>query len=474
MIDRTSTEPVDVKLLDEAAKKLLGYYVYRKFRTYLGSITAALHQQYQDGLSKGLTRPTPRGRATLFDFRALDYNALIELVGVYMYVLACHKSANWRLLQRDEAKHVLYLRGYDFEAAFSIGGGMAAGLPTMETEGFTLKLPGLMKRRLFKVLSPKEVDWETMTSERYYEDFDAMIKWINKRPAAVYLNAWHWKQRVMELIPRMDHYLVYISSLTESALWELDQLHTDQRRSRVTVVFDEDAIGKKASHLAIQKALTGRLGEAIWAKQGGPPSLTVAQVREDLTEVFTVMDPVEFEAHIDEVRHRIDGSDAELRPGKRETWLDFEFYPAVQANDLRRLREMSQMLAELVEAGQTGPIDCLPLYVAQLQLRIYLTLLFGDHAAAGRALAAYSAVMQSASDHYTPPGERAGALSEENRPQLLAILANHSGFAEYAGRRLLAYGRSHEFIDQSGQAKATWEAIFDVTRTSVDKVFMSC
>ena len=61
MTEQTAAEPVDFTLLDETAKKLLGYYVYRKFRTYLGSITAALHQQYQDGLSEGLTRPTPRG-----------------------------------------------------------------------------------------------------------------------------------------------------------------------------------------------------------------------------------------------------------------------------------------------------------------------------------------------------------------------------------------------------------------------------
>ena len=72
---------------------------------------------------------------------------------------------------------------------------------------------------------------------------------------------------MLGLIPRMDHYVVYVSSLTESALWELDQLHTDQRRGRVTVVFDEDAIGKKASQLALQEALAGRLGEAIWAKR---------------------------------------------------------------------------------------------------------------------------------------------------------------------------------------------------------------
>jgi hypothetical protein len=236
-------------------------------------------------------------------------------------------------------------------------------------------------------------------------------------------------------------------------------------------VFDEDAIAKKDSQLATQSALNGRLGKAIWTKQGGPPSLTTAQVRDGLAEVFKVMAPDEFEANVEEVKRRIDGSNAELKPGERETWLDFEFYPAVLGGDLTRLQEMLRTLEKLVDAGQTGPIDCLPLYVAQLQLRIYSTLLLGDHAATGRTLAAYSAVMQSASDHYSPTGERAGELLEGKRTQLLAMLDNHGGFAEYAGRRLLAYGYSHEFMDQSEQANATWDAIFAATRATVDKVF---
>ena len=462
-------EPVDFALLDEAAKSLLGYYVYRKFRAHLATITAALYQQHQDGLSEGLTRPTARGRATLFDVGALDDHAMLELIGVFMYVLACHKSSNWQLLHRTEAKQVLYLRGYDFEAAFSTGGGMAAGLSTMDTSGFTLKLPGLLQRRLFKVLSPKEVDSETISAERYYDDFDAMIHWINQRPAAVYLNARHWKQRLLELLPRMDHYIVYVSSLTDSALWELDQLDTDRRRDRVTVVFDEDAINRKTSQLALQDGLTGRLGQAIWAKQGGTRSLTATQVRDSLAEVFKVLDLDEFEADIDGVRRRIDNSKAELQPGERETWLDFEFHPAVDDAELERLRAMSQELAELVTAGQGGGIDCLPLYLAQIQLRIHLTLLLGEHAAAGRALAAYSAVMRGAGDHLARPDGRADA-PEEN-PRLLATLERHAEFAEYAGRQLLSYGRSHEFADQSGQANAAWDAIFNPTRTSVAKVF---
>jgi hypothetical protein len=468
---KTPREPVDFVLLDEAAKHLLGYYVYRRFRGYLGSITQALHQQYESGMSTGLTSPTPLGRATLFDFRALDYDAFIEVIGVYMYVLACHKSANARLMHRDDGRHVLYLRGYDFEAAFATGGGVAAGIATWDTTAFTLKLPQLLGagRGLVKVLSPKEVDRETVTAERWYDDFDAMIQWINRRPFALYLNALHWKEGVLDLIPRMDHYIVYVSSLTESALWELDQLDTDARRDRVTVVFDENAIAQKTSQLALQEGLGGRLGEAIWTKQGRPPELTALQVGEGLAEKFVVLSPEDFESKLDEVHRRIDASRSELEPGRRETWIEFEFYPSVSDDDLSRLHDMSETLSELAAAGQTGPIDCLPLFVVQLQLRIHLTLLLGEHAGTGRALAAYAAVMDATHRYYEPAGGRIGGLSAENGPRMVALLARHGGFAEYAGRRLLAYGRSHEFGDYSEQAKATWDAIFDETRASVDQ-----
>ncbi|NTW82082.1 MAG: hypothetical protein HGB36_01760 [Chlorobiaceae bacterium] len=471
MTEHAADDQIDFVLLDEAAKKLFGYYVYRKFRLYLSSITRVLNLQLQEGLCEGLTRPTARGRAVPFDFRSLDFDVLIEIIGVYTYVLSCHMSANRRLLNRYDGKQVLYLRGYDFEAAFAVGGELAAGISTMDTEGFTLKLPSFLQLRLFKVLSPREVDWETVTAERYYGDFGKLIQWINQRPAAVYLNALHWKQGVLELIPRMDHYIVYVSSLTESALWELEQLNTDQRRDRVTVVFDEKAITKKESQLAIQSAMDGRLGKAVWTKQGGSPSLTAAQVRDGLAEVFRVMSPDEFEANIEDVKRRIDASNAELKPGERETRLDFEFYPAVPEADLTRLQEMSATLEKLFETGQSGPIDSLPLYVSQLQLRICTTLLFGDHAATGLALAAYSAVMQSAYDYYSQTGERTDDLSEEDRDRLLTKLDKHVALSEYAGLRLIACGRSHEFMEPSEQANAAWDEIFAATRANADKVF---
>lgn len=48
-------EPVDFRLLDEASRKLLGYYAHRKFHNFLSSIVAALNQQCRDGAAAGMS-----------------------------------------------------------------------------------------------------------------------------------------------------------------------------------------------------------------------------------------------------------------------------------------------------------------------------------------------------------------------------------------------------------------------------------
>ena len=100
-----------------------------------------------------------------------------------------------------------------------------------------------------------------------------------------------------------------------------------------------------------------------------------------------------------------------------------------------------------------------------------MTLLLGEHADTGRALAAYGAVMRGALDYYEPPGERGGALSAENREGHLAMLRDHADYAEYAGVRLLGYGRSHEFEDRSEAATAETAAISDATKAAVADFF---
>lgn len=91
-----------------------------------------------------------------------------------------------------------------------------------------------------------------------------------QRPCSIYLNARSWRQGVADLLDRMDHYVVYVSSITESVLWELGQLDTDERRRRVTVVFDEETIDKKEGQLALQDAMQARYRRAADLVQGGP------------------------------------------------------------------------------------------------------------------------------------------------------------------------------------------------------------
>ena len=89
-------------------------------------------------------------------------------------------------------------------------------------------------------------------------------------------------------------------------------------------------------------------------------------MREGLTKVFKVMDPDEFEANIDDVKRRIDDCNAEIKPGERETWLDFEFYPAVQDGDLNVYVRCRRRWPNSLRPDRA---DRLPAaHVAQLQL----------------------------------------------------------------------------------------------------------
>jgi hypothetical protein len=124
------------------------------------------------------------------------------------------------------------------------------------------------------VLSPKDVYWETVDASRYYFfpglDYDGMIQSILQRPCSIYLNALNWQKGVADLLDRMDHYVVYVSSITESLLWELEQLDTNERRKRVTVVFDEEAIAKKPEIPAIAQGMAASTGaRVIWSQGSG-------------------------------------------------------------------------------------------------------------------------------------------------------------------------------------------------------------
>jgi hypothetical protein len=468
-----SEDQPDFRFLYDATASLLGYFVHTEYRHYLEVILKNFQRLFELGLIRGLAEPTEMRRySLLFDFEALNMEKISYINGIYFYILAAHKGANDRLMHQHEGKQVLYLRGYDFEVSVTTGGDLAIGFSSVDTTRFNGTLAKQLSQyfQLFKVLSPKDVYWETEYAKRYfYGDFEGMIALARDKMCSVFLNALHWKEGVAHLLDRMDHYIVYVSSITESALWELDQLDTDDRRGRVTVVFDDNAIHNKE----MQDGMRDKFGDKlIWSKKGPPPAWSVDELREHLSRRFLVTTPDAFEEDIKEHRRRIDRSSAPLAPGGRETWLEFRFYPSLDDTRLKDLRDFSAKVeAHIVDwTGERG-IDCLPLFLNLVQLRIFMTLLMGEHHETGRALAAYAAVMQGAHDYYGAPGRKAGALSQEGRESDLGLLSYHLDRARRIGWFMLSYGKSHQFFDLRAVAQTTFDAAFDRTKTAVDRFF---
>ena len=471
---------IDLTLLAKASTRLLGYFVHRWFRLYLVMITNSLRDLFVKGLIDGLDRPTPQGRRVLFDFGALDAEKLRYLIGYYTYVMSCHKGANYRLMHRYDGKQVFYLRGYDLDMSvpsgeMTRGEGLAVGASTMHTQTFGWKLQDLIGEdvRLFRVLSPKDVYWDTIgLAHRYFHgDFDGVVRSAMSQAGSVYLNAQHWQEGVLDLLDRMDHYVVYASSITPSLLWELAQLDTDERRGRVTVVFDEEAIDRGEEHVAMQARLEAQYGErVIWTKDVNAPLENVQEFRARLGERFVVTTPEDFEAHIEHHLARIMEGSARVAPGERETWLDFDFRPALDEPELQQLQSFSVEMRRLIDTAVATEVECLPLLLAQVQLRIYATLLFGEHDLTGEALGHYGGIMRAALDYYEPEG-KIGAISARNRESHLDMLRENLHLAEHAGPALLAFGRSHEFDDYPNTASERFDAAFEVSRSAAGRFF---
>jgi hypothetical protein len=401
--------------------------------------------------------PTPLGvYSILFDFSAIDIGKISYINGIYFYILACHKGANFRLMHRFEGKQVLYLRGFDFEGSFAAGEEIAAGFSTVASSHFNEVLSKNLSPHfaVFKVMSPKDIYWETIAVERYFYgrgDFSGMISRARYPFSSIYLNASRWKQDVSNLLDRMDHFVAYVCSITDSALWELDQLDTDERRDRVTVVFDDKAIERYESQIDLQDKLKHDFGgKMIWTKEAPPPRYSVAELRAKLSNKFLVATLEDFEKNIADHCKRIAVSSSRLAPGARETWLDFYFYPALDDAKLKQLRDSSAQFQAYIDAcvGEKG-INCLPLFLNNLQLRIFMTLLMGEHRETGRTLASYAAVLHAAFDYYT---KNVDALSPAGRERHLAVLESHIEMARHIGAHMLSFGKSHQFENFSADA----------------------
>jgi hypothetical protein len=477
MSQKEKTFDIDFTFLEEATKLLLGYFVHRKFKDYLDVLYINFQSLFKSGLIHNFAEPTEKGRYTmLFNFYDLDINSITYINGLYYYILAAHKNANFYLLNKHEKKQILYLRGFDFEGSVDTGSGVAMGFSSTDTIRFNHKLKELLfpDFLIFKVFSPKDIYWDAITAERYfYGDYNDIVNFARYKMCSVFLNAAHWKEGISQLLDRMDHYIVYMSSITESVLWELEQLNTDDRRKRVTVVFDEKAIKDKVGQLNMRGAMQYKFGDKlIWSKKGSSPTIDLDNLREQLSSAFLVTNPEAFEADIEEHRKRISNSPAALAPGSRETFLDFNFYPSFDDARSKNLLEILHFIeTQIKRQTKNRGIDCLPLFFNLVQLWVFITLLMGEHFETGRALATYAATIKGAYDYYSNPENKVGVLSKERRQRNLELLLDHEYMATDISWYMLSYGKSNQFNDFRPRARTTFETEFSTTKTAVDSFF---
>jgi hypothetical protein len=469
-------QPVfDFPFLSAASESLLGYFVHTWYNHYLAVIAGGFRRWQEQGFIDEHGKPTARGHAVVFDFTALDTEKITYINGIYFYILSCHKGANHALMNRYDGKQVLYLRGFDIEGSVATGGNLAMGVSSVDATQFNWKLGRLIAPhfRVFKVLSPKDVYWETVEAQRYfYSEFGDMIRLARQPLLSIYLNALRWKEDLANLLDRMDYFVVYVSSVTESALWELHQLDTEDRRKRVTVVFDDEAIAKKQMHLGLQHKMKEDYGDRVlWTKDDPLPQMTAAELRQQLERRFRVTTPEAFERDIEQHLQLISEGSTPLAPGTRETWLDFCFYPALPEQRLQALHKFSAWLQQQITNAVSNGVAPLFLFLDLVQLRIYMTLLMGEHHDTGVALAAYAAVMESTLDYYSAPGEKPGDLSAEGRERNLDLLRQHLEMARHIGSRMLSYGKSHEFGNYVEAATACFDATFQATKKTVENYY---
>jgi hypothetical protein len=445
MILTTLSEPPDLRPLLDASKALLGYRVHAAFKRYFDVLGANVQRWHARGLILNLLQPsTSLASPEPFDLDAIDLESLTELLGTYFYLFVGHKSVNRILMQPYTGKRLLYLRGYDFTFTQYFGEGLASEARSVDTQRFTNKLEKLASHDLclLKVMSPDEVYWETLGLGKLFlkPDLNPVIQKANYPVRSAYMNALTWKQGLLPLLDRADYFVVYVSSLTPSTLWELEQLDTPERRARVTVVFDTQAIANKGGILAAQENARSDGQDLIWSKSGSEPGFTPEEFRSRLARTFLVVSPEEFEGDIEMHRSRIRQSSAADAPGANAEWIEFEFYPALPADALASLREFCAWIkTRITSAIEQQSIESLLLFLNDVQFCIYTTLLLGEHDETARALAMYAATLKCC-EH-------------------LAYLEDHAYAAAYWGISLLACGKSHEFDSIYDRAKTEFEEI---------------
>ena len=463
----------DATPLYDAARSLHGYFLFRWMREYLNVVLGNIHRWWRAGLLGADGRPNAAFRVCLVDFNAFDLEILAQLCGLYFYIHASHKKANRALLRQTTARRVLYLRGFDYQAAVGVGGGLAMGFSTVDSTRFNHRLGVLLGHdcEVYKALSPLDLERETLALERhFYGDYPALTRLCSAPIRSFFLHAEHWQRDVAHLAGRMDYFVVYLSSLSESVLWELQYLHDHGHAGRASVIFDRDAILTKNVHAGFYAALPGlAIGKALWLPDRQPLSEAhIDAFRAELETCFTVIPADDFDTQAEALRARVLAASGPLPPGRRESSLPFRFYPALAKPERRALHRLDAALAREVAPDTGEPLACLPFRLGQLQLRVFTALALGDHPGAAQALAIYAGCMDALLAFYTRSGRLADCVSAAELPAYLGLFRDHRDTAASIARHFLEAGPGDRFDAPDEAARNGFEQCFSAARRQAD------
>ena len=469
MPETPSTIIRDATPLYDGARALHGYFLYTWFTHFLGVLLHNIQRWRAAGQLDDAARASPAFRQLPVDFNALDLEKLAYFCGIYFYVESAHKQANYRLMHPTARKRVLYLRGFDYEAAVAASDTLAVGIATVDTTRFNYKLGELLGAEfdLFKAMSPKDLYWETIGPQRYfYGDYEALIRSANQPIRSVHLNARYWKDDIAQLAGQVDYFVVYVSSITESVLWEMHHLIDTGRAPLTTVVFDREAILTKNIHADLYKDIPAlAIGPVRWLPSRARSSDDdIRALRDELEKVFTVIDIEDLDAEAPALMARIRAAAPDQPDAQRNAWLDFRFYPALDDATLDYLRRLDAALWAEVEPEAGAPIDALPFRINQILLRVFTALLFGQHRDAGCALAVYAGIMKTLLDHYTAAGRVEGFDSPDDFANALGALTDHHATAAEISWAFLCSGQPHEFGNYTAAARADYDRLFAAAR----------
>ncbi|MDQ3789083.1 MAG: hypothetical protein M3422_17790 [Actinomycetota bacterium] len=479
--------PLDLPLLFEMSKKLHGFLFHDWCGRYLGSVAESLRRLSEQGYLGADWQPSPATDHLLaLDVDALDLEKLTDIVGLYFYIYASHKATNRRLAGDPGVRRVLYLRGFEYQTDIGIGpagkAGLAYTLMTPDSWYFTHNLAERLRGEfgLLATLAPEDVYFARYDAKRYFDrlDYLGVMNMAARSPSAFYLNARHWRHDLAKIADRVDYFVVYLSSLTESSLWEISLLREKGRQSDVTIVFDPDAAQAKQSQADFDTNFARHVsGTVIWPGAAvHDREMTADQWHDRLSSEFHVVPPERFFASLDHIRQRIASASGPACPDERRVPIEFRFEPAADPSDVDKLHKLQRQLMSVTRAlAEERSITNLPWYLNVLRVAVLAGLMLGRHDESGRALARYAATVSVLRDRFFPDGRTpADGVTVADPARLLDTLADHSSAAETIGWTLLSLGKSDEFGDYRRLATDSYDEEFGVTRSAVESFMDRC